>query len=235
MEGREPFKSWEELKAAVIARFWPSFQGSAHEALVALKQNSTVTEYREDFESHTAPVKDLGKELLMGVFVNGLKEEIRAELRLLRPKSLEDLIEQAHRVEEKNWVMDRCRPKPFKTQGAKESYTRVSNSPDLTRPDPHGGPTQQEYPVAPTRPDPRGGPTHQNYQNPAKTRHRVHPIGERERRRMELRVSEEVQGELSGDYLKQKFSLNGRGGSASDVTRSSGLIIAAEVNPYRFC
>ncbi|XP_031276149.1 uncharacterized protein LOC116134605 [Pistacia vera] len=122
MEGRDPFKSWEELKAALIARFRPSFQGSAHEALVALKQNSTVTEYREDFESHTTPLKDLGEELLMGVFINGLKEEIRAELRLLRPNSLQDVIEQAHRVEEKNWVMDRCRPKPFKTQGTKETW-----------------------------------------------------------------------------------------------------------------
>ncbi|XP_031256097.1 uncharacterized protein K02A2.6-like [Pistacia vera] len=60
MEGIEPFKSWDEFKVALIARFWPSFQGSTHEALVALKQYSTVTEYREDFESYTAPLKDLG-------------------------------------------------------------------------------------------------------------------------------------------------------------------------------
>ncbi|XP_031268741.1 uncharacterized protein LOC116127234 [Pistacia vera] len=92
VEGRDPFKTWEELKAALIARFRPSFQGSAHEALVALKQISTVTEYREDFEALTAALKYLGEELLMGVFINGLREEIRAKLRVLRPSSLQEVI-----------------------------------------------------------------------------------------------------------------------------------------------
>lgn len=39
-----------------------------------------MTEYREAFESFSAPLKDLGEEVLMGIFLNGLKEEIRVDL-----------------------------------------------------------------------------------------------------------------------------------------------------------
>ncbi|XP_031272960.1 uncharacterized protein LOC116131442 [Pistacia vera] len=101
--GEDPFGWTFRADHFTINKYGPSemvevatvcMEGSAHEELVALKQNSTVTEYREDFESHMAPLKDLGEELLMGVFINGLREEIRAELRLLRPNSLQkELVE----------------------------------------------------------------------------------------------------------------------------------------------
>lgn len=41
----------------------------------------------------------------MGQFVNGLKEEVKAELRLLNPLSLEQAMEMAGRIEVKNRVV----------------------------------------------------------------------------------------------------------------------------------
>lgn len=93
MDSYSPIHFWREFKATLIARFHPSFQGSAYEALVALKQSTTVTEYREAFETHSAPLKELGKEILMGIFINGPKEKIRVELRLARPMDLNEMME----------------------------------------------------------------------------------------------------------------------------------------------
>ncbi|XP_031283947.1 uncharacterized protein LOC116142668 [Pistacia vera] len=65
----------------------------------------TVTEYRENFEAHAPPLHEVGEDILMGVFANGLKEEIRDEIRLTKPTSLFALMDQAHRVEERNWIL----------------------------------------------------------------------------------------------------------------------------------
>lgn len=132
-ESRTPISTWRAFKATLIARFHLSFQGSAYEALVALKQSSTVTEFREEFESHAAPLKEIGEELLMGIFTNRLKEEIRAEIRLMKPNNLFELMEQAYRVKERNWVLDKGRPKFNRAQGGMiESYSRVTPGPEIT-------------------------------------------------------------------------------------------------------
>lgn len=49
-----------------------------------------------------APLKCIPEEILIGLFLNGLKDEIKAEVRILSPLSLEQAMELAIRVEEKN-------------------------------------------------------------------------------------------------------------------------------------
>ncbi|XP_031279870.1 uncharacterized protein LOC116138295 [Pistacia vera] len=133
VESRAPFQSWDAFKTTLIDRFQPSFTGSAYEALVALKQDGTVTEYREQFEANDAPLKDLGEDLLKGIFANGLKEEIKVEIQLTQPTSLFGLMDQPHRVEERNWVLEKYRPKSFKNQmGRGEPYSRVSPNLDAS-------------------------------------------------------------------------------------------------------
>lgn len=46
-----------------------------------------------------APLKGIPEEVARGTFVNGLKGEIRAELRLLEPKSLEQSMDLAVKIE----------------------------------------------------------------------------------------------------------------------------------------
>lgn len=76
---------------------------------MALRQTGTVTEYREKFESMLAPLNEASNEMLMGVFRNGLKEEIRAELRIMKFGSLQELMDLAHNVEERNIVVEKNR------------------------------------------------------------------------------------------------------------------------------
>ena len=43
--------------------------------------------------------------VLEGHFINGLKSEIRAEIKVLRPLGLENIMEMAQRIEDRNQVL----------------------------------------------------------------------------------------------------------------------------------
>lgn len=60
-----------------------------------------MTDYRRSFIELIAPVENVPEPLALGQFLNGLKKEIRAEVRLLGPKSLEQAMELAIKVEDK--------------------------------------------------------------------------------------------------------------------------------------
>lgn len=88
----------------MLRQFRPSSGGSLCEQWLATSQTSTVTEYRRKFIETAAPLERLLEDILMGQFLNGLKDDIRAEVRLLNPMSLEQAMELALRVEERNQV-----------------------------------------------------------------------------------------------------------------------------------
>lgn len=56
----------------------------------------------EAFERHAAAITNLDEEYLMNIFLNRLKEEIDAELRLYEPHSLTIMMKKARLIEEKN-------------------------------------------------------------------------------------------------------------------------------------
>lgn len=78
--------------------------GSLCEQWLATSQTSTVTDYRRNLIETAAPLDRLPEDIMMGPFLNGLKEDIRVEVRLLNPISLEQAMELALRVEERNKV-----------------------------------------------------------------------------------------------------------------------------------
>ncbi|XP_031285228.1 uncharacterized protein LOC116143923 [Pistacia vera] len=82
MEGRA-LNWYQWVKLTLVERFRPSYKGSTYEALVALRQTGTVTvtKYHEQFEELSALLRESREDLLMGIFANGLREELRAELR----------------------------------------------------------------------------------------------------------------------------------------------------------
>lgn len=61
-----------------------------------------MEEFQKRFIETAGPLEKISEEMLMRQFLNGLKKEIRAEVRLLSPLSLEQAMEMAIRVEEKN-------------------------------------------------------------------------------------------------------------------------------------
>ncbi|XP_019459944.1 PREDICTED: uncharacterized protein LOC109359703 [Lupinus angustifolius] len=106
-EGCNPSPSWEGFKMAVVRRFQPTMIQNPFELLLSLKQEGSVEVFVEEFEKYAGALKDKDPGFLRGVFLNGLKEEIRVEVRLYELGSLQEVIHKAILIEQKNLVMQR--------------------------------------------------------------------------------------------------------------------------------
>ncbi|GJU57551.1 transposon ty3-G gag-pol polyprotein [Tanacetum coccineum] len=93
--------TWAEFSKALLGRFGPTDYEDPAEALSRLKQVTTVALYQEAFEKISHQVDGLPEVFLVGCFIGGLKEEIRLEVKLKKPRSLTDAIGMALLVEEK--------------------------------------------------------------------------------------------------------------------------------------
>lgn len=103
-EEQAPLKTWEEFKLAVMRRFQPGLLHNSMGPLLSLRQKGTVVEYMEKFEMMVAPLRREERGMLDSIFLNGLKEEIQAELKLYENQSLAKLMDRALLIEEKNEV-----------------------------------------------------------------------------------------------------------------------------------
>ncbi|XP_058756529.1 uncharacterized protein LOC131629765 [Vicia villosa] len=103
-EEQAPLRTWEEFKIAVMRRFQPGMMQNPMGPLLSLKQKGTVVEYMEKFERLVAPLRREERIMLDSIFLNGLKEEIQAELKLYESQGLSDLMDRALLIEEKNEV-----------------------------------------------------------------------------------------------------------------------------------
>lgn len=99
---RRKVSNWEELKGLVLNRFRATHGGTSEERFLALRQEGSVREYRQWFETLAAPLPEIPDGILEGHFINGLKAEVKAELRVIRPSGLEEIMEMAQRIDEKN-------------------------------------------------------------------------------------------------------------------------------------
>ena len=91
-DNRRPFRDWVDFKTGLLERFKPNLTKSPQEELLSLRQLGTVANYRETFERLSAALHSTEEDWLKGVFVTGLKEEIRAELGLMEPRDLEHVM-----------------------------------------------------------------------------------------------------------------------------------------------
>ena len=79
---------WEEMKMLLLKQFRTNQTGSLHEQWLALVQDGNVREYRRRFIELSAPLEGVSDEVALGIFINGLKPEIKMELRILEPNNL---------------------------------------------------------------------------------------------------------------------------------------------------
>ncbi|KAL4567338.1 hypothetical protein LXL04_022921 [Taraxacum kok-saghyz] len=97
--------------------------GSLYEQWLASKQIGSVLEYQRRFIELSAPLNGITEEVAMGQFINGLKNEIRAEVRVMGPRSLDQAMELAVKIE------DKVNPTLFRPTFAKstQSTTNLQN------------------------------------------------------------------------------------------------------------
>lgn len=104
-DGRQIFRSWEDIKGRLLERFRTSQEGSLLEKLLALKQEGTVKDYWRRIEILAAPLPAIPEDVLEGNFINGLKTSIRAKVRMLKPRGLGHIMALAQRVEDRHELL----------------------------------------------------------------------------------------------------------------------------------
>lgn len=86
----------------ILERFRQTQDGNPCEKFLALRKVTIVREYRRQFEILALPLTKVSEQVLEGNFVNGMKPEIRAEVRLMQPIGLGWIMELAQRIEDCN-------------------------------------------------------------------------------------------------------------------------------------
>lgn len=97
---RRPIERWDQVKTLLRRQFRSQANGCLQEQWLAHKQGGNVTDYRLKF-IELAHLENVSEELSLGQFLNGLREDIRAEVRLLGPVTVDHAMELAHMVEDK--------------------------------------------------------------------------------------------------------------------------------------
>ena len=98
---RRPIERWEQVKTLLRRQFRSQSAGTLQEQWLAHRQGGTVMDYRLRFIELLAPLENVSEELSLGQFLNGLREDIRAEVRILGPLTVDHAMELAHMVEDK--------------------------------------------------------------------------------------------------------------------------------------
>lgn len=93
----------------MLKRFLSTQERTTYEKFLAILQEGTVAEYRHQFEVMAAPLKDISEQILEGVFMNGLRVEIQAEVRIRQPVGLARIMNLAQRVEDRDLILGKSR------------------------------------------------------------------------------------------------------------------------------
>ncbi|XP_019438841.1 PREDICTED: uncharacterized protein LOC109344533 [Lupinus angustifolius] len=89
----------------------------------------TVEEYVEDFEKYVGALRSIDQECVRGIFLNGLKEELQAEVKLYELQSLSDMIQKVLLIEQKNMLITKKIHPAYIPRGSRgsrsNSYTKT--------------------------------------------------------------------------------------------------------------
>ena len=96
------FPTWNQFREAVLRRFQPGVVKDPFGPLLRVRQVGSVMDYIEQFEHISGPMRNVDREIMKGIFVNGLKPELRAEVKSLELGSLAEIKDRALMLEERN-------------------------------------------------------------------------------------------------------------------------------------
>ena len=98
-EEQTEFHSWRRFKEDLLRRFQPGAAQNPLGPLLDVKQTGSVMQYRRDFELVARSKRNMDPEILMGIFMNGLKREVRAEMRMDEFRNLSEMMDRALELE----------------------------------------------------------------------------------------------------------------------------------------
>ncbi|KAA8544084.1 hypothetical protein F0562_021739 [Nyssa sinensis] len=88
IEAAGGISSWEGFVRVLQTRFGSSPYEDPMEALIWLKQTSTVEDYKSQFEALSNQLRGLAKSYKLSCFLSGLREDIWFMVRMLNPSNL---------------------------------------------------------------------------------------------------------------------------------------------------
>ncbi|CAA0808190.1 Unknown protein, partial [Striga hermonthica] len=97
---RQQIITWDVFERELLTRFGTSDFHNYNEALTRIRQTSSLREYIREFERLACRVRDWPEKALVGAFIDGLKFDLAAEVRLERPDTMHDAMEVARRRED---------------------------------------------------------------------------------------------------------------------------------------
>jgi len=106
---------WDDLVKALQEHYGPPEYQNPNEHLCSIKQTGSVHEYRLEFARQTARVEGWPEHCLLRVFLNGLKEELRSDVRIHKPKTVYRAASLALEFEKK--LISTKEPKPSSLYG----------------------------------------------------------------------------------------------------------------------
>jgi hypothetical protein len=116
----QPITFWEELTHAFTKNFGPAEFQNPDEFLCSIKQTGSVQEYRQEFAKRSSRVSNWPDHCLLGVFLNGLKDELKSDVRIHKPRTVYNAMSLALEFESKL---------SFHRPGKSTSWTSSSKNP----------------------------------------------------------------------------------------------------------
>lgn len=86
---------------ALNENYGPTEFQNPDEFLGWIRQTGSVLEYRQDFAKRAVRVKNWPEHCLLGVFLNGLKDDLKANVRVHKPRSVYKAMSLALEFEQK--------------------------------------------------------------------------------------------------------------------------------------
>ena len=80
LKEEDPLLDWEKFKTAFFYRYGGHCSGNLYMQLRMMKQRGSVDEFIEEFDMVASQLTELTNEQYLGLFMGGLKEEIRVKL-----------------------------------------------------------------------------------------------------------------------------------------------------------
>ena len=99
LKEEDPCLNWEKFKQALFDQFVDQFSGNLFIQLKMLQQEGLVDEFGEEFDMVASQISGMTDDQYLGLFMGGLKEEIRMEVQILEPTTWYRAILMARNVE----------------------------------------------------------------------------------------------------------------------------------------
>ncbi|CAA7388807.1 unnamed protein product [Spirodela intermedia] len=99
MEDRFPFRDRYDFKIQLSGRFGSSAANNTYQKLLNLKQESSILEYRAEFERLSTYLLNIPTEILEHTYLKGLKLEIQSKLSMSKPIGLREIMDTSVQAE----------------------------------------------------------------------------------------------------------------------------------------